>query len=365
MKNRWKQYCLVTSWLSSQYILMTSIHSLCCREEKIRTHSEGTQIQLWELRCKLKDVLTSPRLSTSQATWIHQRVEELWSQEFACVMLGILSCDSQKCLQLERNPLSEIPLCWMLKRKANLTVAFYCLMFLSNTLHHVGKCCELLQKFSLEDATAVCELHIEKQAIVLAYLHLWYSLGTCNATSPLSFSHGVLVGALEYHSEPSIVVKVLGALERVSRATKGYLCETHPHLVSWVVQQSLGSVTHRPLLMKSISIVSNLATIKSTRTKEFIYQQGAGKLLFVVISAVQWDDVKLLRQSLQALVCLISALDVAWHAVISDKGLPIIASLLKSGEAKWPKAMKHSRTKAEWVKARSLVFRTQYLLQRV
>ena len=365
VESRFRHVRVARAWLGSWFVLSAGVALLEAQEAAGR----AGLAQLREARMALfeqhKEVLAAKRVPEAKACWLMQQLEDPEVAAVAALVIGVCSHRRTKCLALATCALRDTLHYQLLRMKASKNVVFYTFMFAVHVHHYLGRHCEFLQQFSLQDATAACQLHVDDASVAQAYLTLWGRLGRVTPSCPLAFSHNLLEKIMEAHRSRDITCQVLGAVAVVTKELKGAVSTSQPNLQAWVVRRALENLDNHRVLRQAVAITCNMAETTNELTKCYLYQQGAGKLVLAVISAVGWSDVALLRRALGALVRMLSSLEVAWRTAVTDAGVPVLARVLADGAKAWPGAMKHARNKKDWVKARSLALRAQVLLGRV
>ncbi|KAJ9458317.1 hypothetical protein DIPPA_13665 [Diplonema papillatum] len=355
---------LCLCWLEGQYATAAEMLYLAQCEQAERSRVEAEYDEIARLADDLKCVAVRPQLSAAKANWLVQGLDDDRYVEVVSVVIAFVSCDRARCVRMCGCAGRGLIHGHLMKRRDHPSVVYHLLQAVSNAVARVGKHSEFVQHFSLPNATAVVARHAASDSIALTYLSLWEQLYAPAKVPAMGFTFGLLVDFLSRHTDPTVVRSTLRALVKVARHEKGNLVVQQPTVISWVVRRGLENITSSRLVKYAVHIVGLTSETLNPQLKDYIYQQGCGKFVLTVIEAVRWSDVVLLRQSLDAFVRLVASLEVAWRAITADGALDVINSLVASGQAHWQRA-ELSKRKADWVKARSLLFRAQSLLQRV
>ena len=355
----------MSQWVLSWMTFSAGFALLESHEEMGKVMIEQEYADLWALFVQYKQIICMKRLSEAKASWLMMQLENPVVAEITACAIALSSHKKAKCVALTTCAHADAPHHQLMKKRGKKHLVFYIFLLYLHAAFHLPRHCEFLQQFSLPDATTVTHLHVQDEAVTLAYISLWNSLGSVSPSSPIEFSHSLLEAFLRAHRGPTITLQVLTAVAKVAAAIKAGLIQQQPSMQSWVVRRALEHVGERQILKRAVAITCVMAEAPSLLTKNFVYQQGSGKLVLVVVDAVGWNDVVLLRQALGALVRMLSSLEVSWRAGVVEEGRSIVHRVVEEGTQLWETAMRRSKQKKEWVKARSLASRAEWLLNRV
>eukprot|EP00755_Sulcionema_specki_P003653 Sspe_Gene.28152::Locus_12581_Transcript_2_3_Confidence_0.429_Length_3321::g.28152::m.28152 len=325
---------LAVGWLFSHYRHTLQVAYLEEEEKASRTEAEQDYQLMFVLIPHLQGVINCKKLTEAKANWLVQQLQVESSAELSAVSCGVLCLDPKKRDVLATCSGSLGLLSAFSRWRHKAVVVFYIMLMLLEIARHCGTSNTIFKQFSLYEATGICIEHKKDPSVALVFIQLWEEVRGSFSFSPVKPS-GVLkhtvdafVELLKVHTESDVVYSCLRALRKVTEGKHGTFSTTdmHPEVVSWSVRRSLENIGNHHILRNGVQVITHLSAVHNPGDKEFVYTQGGGTFVLMVLETVPWISrtLDIIRAALQGLVHMVTSLDIAWKVVVMDKGRGIV-----------------------------------------